>query len=474
MSTVFFSYRRKDTESITGRIIDRLKKSLPYVNVFHDIESIPVGENFADFTRQKLDESDIFVLVIGPSWAKSLKDRTLDPNDFVRIEVEQALAMGIQIIPVFAEGAVCPKPADIPESISQISLLNGLSVRSGTDFEKDIEKFIHEIESTIEKAGGSLVVLKNKLRKQKLMIAAGVVLAACIAFYYFRPQEDAIALDTLPEIEELQCETHEIAAIIAEFVNGDDGGLSNSIMTKLEMRLPDSLFNVRTCSFQDRKMDNYHQFIKREYFDEKCDTVGLYVNGYRNEKTGVFNIYTTNIGVQIYHPDYLNKNSIVLDNPKEIVFKTEKDAEFLADFIMTILSNAYVDNQEGLLLNFEFQEKYNLTNESEADLGSESVLGYVYLSRANFYAAEGNEQRANQFYDEAIKTGNEDVAELAKMNKIQAKEIAQVMDADPVLKKKRAENIQEHTKIESKFQKFLGEVEKVVKTIFDKIKNKKW
>ncbi len=47
MSGIFISYRRSDNPDATGRIYDRLVAEFGKAKVFKDVDSIPLGMDFA-------------------------------------------------------------------------------------------------------------------------------------------------------------------------------------------------------------------------------------------------------------------------------------------------------------------------------------------------------------------------------------------------------------------------------------------
>ena len=63
--------------------------------IFKDIDSIPLGVNFIEYVRSYVARSAVVLVVIGRSWL-DIHDarghrRIDDPNDFVRLEIEEAL-----------------------------------------------------------------------------------------------------------------------------------------------------------------------------------------------------------------------------------------------------------------------------------------------------------------------------------------------------------------------------------------------
>lgn len=61
---IFISYRRYGTNAISGRIYDRLKNHFSESQIFMDVDSIPLGEDFVDLTEKSIQTSDI---VLGSS-----------------------------------------------------------------------------------------------------------------------------------------------------------------------------------------------------------------------------------------------------------------------------------------------------------------------------------------------------------------------------------------------------------------------
>jgi formylglycine-generating enzyme required for sulfatase activity len=74
------------------------------------------------------------VVLIGKDWA-NLKDergnRRLDnPNDFVRVEIAQALQRHLPIVPASIDGAPMPTAAQLPESLMPLSLYQAMPLRT--------------------------------------------------------------------------------------------------------------------------------------------------------------------------------------------------------------------------------------------------------------------------------------------------------------------------------------------------------
>ena len=143
--TIILSYRREDTAWIAGRVHARLKDHFGEDNVFMDIDSIPFGLDFREHIQDSLDRCDILVAIVGPRWAtpdESGRLRLTDETDWVRIEIEAALAKKIPVIPVLIDGAALPAPADLPEGLRNLAFRQAAPVDSARDFHPHMDRLI--------------------------------------------------------------------------------------------------------------------------------------------------------------------------------------------------------------------------------------------------------------------------------------------------------------------------------------------
>ena len=114
------SYRREDSASAAGRIFDRLRAHFGNDAVFMDIDTIPFGEEFREHIDTAVSQCEVVLAVVGRKWAGKSKTRRRidDPRDFVRIELESALARNLPVIPILIDHARMPGEADLPSSPS--------------------------------------------------------------------------------------------------------------------------------------------------------------------------------------------------------------------------------------------------------------------------------------------------------------------------------------------------------------------
>ncbi len=154
MIKITISYRREDSEAITGRIFDRLSTIYGRDALFRDIDSIPPGIDFRDHIANALHSSDIVVIIIGPRWlgrAQGGHSRIDAETDFVRIEVETALKLGIPAIPVLIGTTRMPRPEQLPETLRELAFRNAVKIDTGQDFDLHMGQFIRDLNEIIER-----------------------------------------------------------------------------------------------------------------------------------------------------------------------------------------------------------------------------------------------------------------------------------------------------------------------------------
>ena len=151
--SIFISYRRQDSQHITGRIYDRLSTHFGKTSVFKDVDAIPLGVDFREHIQEKIGQCAVLVAVIGKSWnqtSTSGSERLSDPRDHLRIEIESALERRIPVIPVLVDGAAMPDEKDLPPSLARLAYYNGISVRPDPDFHHDADRLLRGIESLLQ------------------------------------------------------------------------------------------------------------------------------------------------------------------------------------------------------------------------------------------------------------------------------------------------------------------------------------
>jgi serine/threonine-protein kinase len=146
LSGIFISYRRSDNPDATGRVYDRLVAEFGKAQVFKDVDSIPLGHDFRGHLNGIVGDCAVVLAIIGPRWTDARNDaghrRLEDSNDFVRIELEAALARDIPVVPVLVGHARVPAASELPTSLAAMAFRQSIEVRPDPDFHNDATRLV--------------------------------------------------------------------------------------------------------------------------------------------------------------------------------------------------------------------------------------------------------------------------------------------------------------------------------------------
>jgi hypothetical protein len=153
-NAIFISYRRKDGAGSAGRISDRLEREFGRDQVFMDVNTIPLGEDFKENIVEKVMQCSVLLVIIGQTWLAKIYEKKTGivdgPEDYVRLEVSTALYRGIPVIPVLIDGAELPSTKDLPNDLKDLAHRNALDVRHAT-FDSDIERLVQQLKAYVWK-----------------------------------------------------------------------------------------------------------------------------------------------------------------------------------------------------------------------------------------------------------------------------------------------------------------------------------
>jgi formylglycine-generating enzyme required for sulfatase activity len=163
--SIFISYRREDAAADARSIYQRLKPKYGK-RLFIDVDGIQPGFDFSVVLNQYLARSAVMLVVIGPRWYDARdgdgRRRLDDPNDFVRLEIAQALSRNIAVIPLLVGGARTPKAEGLPVDLQSLVRRQARSI-SHENFSRDMEAVEDD--------------LRPLLREPWRLLAAGSVVA---------------------------------------------------------------------------------------------------------------------------------------------------------------------------------------------------------------------------------------------------------------------------------------------------------
>jgi Tol biopolymer transport system component len=186
---IFISYRRSDNPDATGRIYDRLVEEFGKAHVFKDVDSIPLGQDFRGHLKTIVSQCGVMLAIVGPGWMdtrdKFGKRRLEDPSDFVRIELEAALARDIPVVPVLVGHAPIPLSSELPESLASMAFRQSINVRPDPDFHHDATRLVDALREILGPNAPRAVApsVARAAGRSRLWMGACAVLAIALAAF---------------------------------------------------------------------------------------------------------------------------------------------------------------------------------------------------------------------------------------------------------------------------------------------------
>ena len=149
---IFISYRRDETAYPAGWLFDRLAQHFGSAQVFKDVDSIELGDDFVEVISRAVGSCDVLLALIGDQWLTITdlhgRRRLDDPDDFVRLEIEAALARKVRIIPILVDGANMPRADELPAGLSGLVRRQALEL-SPSRFEYDTSRLLRVLDATL-------------------------------------------------------------------------------------------------------------------------------------------------------------------------------------------------------------------------------------------------------------------------------------------------------------------------------------
>jgi hypothetical protein len=178
---VFISYRRSDSAGYAGRLYDTLKDHFGEDRIFFDVDTIKPGVDFEQKIKTELDSSSAILVLIGRHWLDA-KDasgnpRLENPNDYIRLEVETALAKNIAVIPVLLQGVPVPSGKELPEKLYDLSRRNAIKL-SDENWNSDLN-LLTAILKNILGVSGSLK--EQRIKRYRQVVFALSLLGALLS-----------------------------------------------------------------------------------------------------------------------------------------------------------------------------------------------------------------------------------------------------------------------------------------------------
>lgn len=133
MAGVFMNYRRDDSAGYAGRLFDGLAARFGSEQIFRDIDRIEPGLDFSEVIDGSLKSCVAVLVLIGPSWLQVRNEagalRLHEADDWVRLEIAQALRRGVRVIPVLLPGVrKMPDSDALPDDVKPLSRLHAFTL----------------------------------------------------------------------------------------------------------------------------------------------------------------------------------------------------------------------------------------------------------------------------------------------------------------------------------------------------------
>lgn len=148
MAGIFISYRRDNSRHASGRLADDLTNAFGEASIFRDIEGIEPGVDFTRSLEKALRSCAVMLVVIGPQWLDAVdaqgKRRLEQPDDWVRLEIETALARDIRVIPILLEGTPLPAAEALPKALQPLRKRQAIEL-SDARWRGDVERLVQTL-----------------------------------------------------------------------------------------------------------------------------------------------------------------------------------------------------------------------------------------------------------------------------------------------------------------------------------------
>jgi hypothetical protein len=151
---IFISYRREDTAYPAAWLYDRLADRYGDGQIFKDVDSIELGDDFVQVITTAVESCDVLLALIGEDWLPITdahgRRRLDDPDDFVRLEIEAALARNVRVIPILVGDATMPQAEELPHSLVRLARRQALEL-SPVHFDFDTGRLLKVLDGTLAK-----------------------------------------------------------------------------------------------------------------------------------------------------------------------------------------------------------------------------------------------------------------------------------------------------------------------------------
>ena len=186
MPKIVISYRRADSEAMTGRIMIAWLSTTAMNPFIGHLEAFRQAKTFGSHINEAIHGADVLIVIVGPKWRgpkRGSGSRIKEATDPIRAELEAAMERNIPVVPVLVNDAVMPKASDLPTDI-KLLLHNAAIVDAGRDFRLHMDRLIRQMDEILRgspataKASAWIKLLRRRRWAAVTVVGACVVLLA--------------------------------------------------------------------------------------------------------------------------------------------------------------------------------------------------------------------------------------------------------------------------------------------------------
>ena len=143
-----------------------------------DIDTIDLGTDFTEAIGRAVASYDVVIGLMGRRRSDATdaqgRRRLDDPDDFLRLELETALARDVFVIPPLVEGTAYPAAERLPRSLEALPARQGIELRDAA-WHDDVKRLIRRIERLRAAPG------KDASKRRRLFLGMGLALVVLFA-----------------------------------------------------------------------------------------------------------------------------------------------------------------------------------------------------------------------------------------------------------------------------------------------------
>lgn len=174
MAKIAISYRRSDAAAEARLLYDRLSAHYgpTYGDnaVYMDVLKGRRGKNYKTQFNGALKHCVVMLAVMGPDWfggTTPKHTKITDANDPIRLELETATDLDIEILPVLIDDAAMVNASKLPQKLQYLTEINAAEIHVGRDFDLHVGHLIRDIDALLREAGEQITNAVNDVVEEQ-------------------------------------------------------------------------------------------------------------------------------------------------------------------------------------------------------------------------------------------------------------------------------------------------------------------